>query len=132
MAETGKADRSGWLLALVGVSGILGGALITGAFNYFDHQRDLDGKMIELSISILRAEPTSETIPLREWAIDIMDNRAGFSFNRTQRAVLLKQGLPIAPAPVPGAPPGSMACAKPGTYCGPGYECAPEGNCRRR
>jgi hypothetical protein len=46
------------------------GAIVTGGFNYLSHQGDLDAKMIELSVGILRAEPTPETAPLREWAIE--------------------------------------------------------------
>jgi len=64
-------------------------------FGYFSHQYDLDAKMIELSIGILRAEPTPETTPLREWAIDVIDKRANFKFNAAQRAALLKRQLPF-------------------------------------
>jgi hypothetical protein len=87
------ADRSGWLIACVGVCGVIGGAAITGAFNHLAHKSDLDAKMIELSVGILRAPPTPETTPLREWAIDIIDKRANFSFNQKQRDTLLKKEL---------------------------------------
>jgi hypothetical protein len=89
-----KSDRSAWWLALAGIVGVIAGALVTGAFNYLDHQRDLDAKMIELSVGILRAAPTSETIPLREWAVDVIQTRAKFRFNDAQRTALLKQELP--------------------------------------
>ena len=56
-----------WLVPLVSTVsaavGVVGGALVTGVFGYFSHQYDLDAKMIELSIGILRAEPTPETTP---------------------------------------------------------------------
>jgi hypothetical protein len=89
---------------------------VTGWFNYVSHQGDIDAKMIELSVGILRAEPTPETIPLREWAIDVIDKRAKFSFNAAQRAALLKRELPFkggwsygfsegfGPAPMPAQP----------------------------
>jgi hypothetical protein len=89
------SDRSAWWLALAGAIGIVAGAAVTGAFNYFDHQRDLDAKMIELSVGILRSTPTPETIPLREWAIDVIEKRAQFKFTAAQRAALLKQELPF-------------------------------------
>lgn len=82
-------------LAFVGVVGVILGAGVTGGFNYLAHQGDLDAKMIELSVGILRSEPTTGTAPLREWAIDVIDKRARFSFNATQRAVLLNQQLPF-------------------------------------
>jgi hypothetical protein len=91
MAET-QLDRSQWWLILVGG---IGGALITAGFNYLSHQNDLDAKMIELSIGILRSEPKQETEPLREWAIDVFEKRGSFSFNDRQRATLLKKELPF-------------------------------------
>ena len=94
MVEGRKPDRSAWWLALVGTAGVVAGALVTGVFNYFDHQRDLDAKMIELSVGILRADPTPETKPLREWAIAVMGVRAKFEFDEAQRAALLNQSLP--------------------------------------
>jgi hypothetical protein len=93
--------NSRWLVPLVGIGGaVLGAAgvilaaLITGWFNYRSHQNDIDAKMIELSIGILRAEPTPETTPLRQWAVDVMNKRGGASFSEGQRAILLKQELP--------------------------------------
>ena len=74
--------------------GALAGAAVTGGSNCLARQGDLDAKMIELSVGILRAEPTAETIPLREWAIDVIGKRAGFIFNAQQRTALLKKELP--------------------------------------
>ena len=81
MAELGSG-LSAWTIAIVGLLGGIVGASITGAFNYFSHRDDLDAKMIELSAGILRTEPTPGTGPLREWAIDVIDKRAKFPFNR--------------------------------------------------
>ncbi len=80
---------------MAGAIGIVAGALVTGGFNYLDHKSDIDAKMIELSIGILRAEPTPETTPLRERAIDVIGKRASFNFNEAQRAALLKKELPF-------------------------------------
>lgn len=87
--------KSGLLLALVAAGGVVVGAVVTGAVNYLGHEHDLDAKMIELSVGILRAAPKTETIPLREWAIDVIDKRAQFKFNAAQRATLLQQELPF-------------------------------------
>jgi hypothetical protein len=75
--------------------GVVLGAIVSGGFNYLSHQGDLDAKMIELGVAILRAEPTPETAPLREWAIDVIDKKAKFSFNEEQRSALLKKQLPF-------------------------------------
>jgi hypothetical protein len=88
-------DRSGWPIAIAGVIGAVAGAVATGAFNYLDHKADIDAKMIELGVGILRAEPTDETRPLRQWAIDVIEKRADFKFDEAQRAALLKQELPF-------------------------------------
>ena len=97
MAESRKADHSTWWLALAGIVGAVVGAAITGSLNYMAHKGDLDSKMIELSVGILRAPPTPETIPLREWAIDVIGKRTQFNFNKAQRAALLNQELPFKP-----------------------------------
>jgi hypothetical protein len=95
-------DRSASQFVIVGFLSAVVGALISGAFNYLDHQRDLDAKMIELSIGILRAEPNPDTTPLREWAIDVMEKRARFSFSMDQRTTLLKKPLPFGKGGKPG------------------------------
>jgi len=99
MPKLKEGDRSPWWLAFAGAIGVVAGASITGAFNYFAHQGDLDVQMIELSVGILRGggggEPTTETTPLREWAIDVIGKRGAFGFNPAQRAVLLKRELPF-------------------------------------
>ena len=87
-------NSAGWL-ALAGTIGAIAGAAISGVFNYLNHRGDLDAKMIELSVGILRSAPTPETTPLREWAIDVIDKRARFEFDEAQRAALLKQELPF-------------------------------------
>jgi hypothetical protein len=92
---SGPADRSTWWLALAGAIGVVAGAAITGTFNYLGHKGDVDAKMIELGVGILRTKPTPETMPLREWAIDVIDKRAGFKFNEAQRAALLEKELPF-------------------------------------
>jgi hypothetical protein len=62
---------------------------------YLSHRGDLDVKMIELSVGILRSEPRPETEPLREWAVDTISKHARFEFDTQQRSVLLKKELPF-------------------------------------
>jgi len=95
MAESKKVDRSAWWLAVAGTIGVVAGAGVTGAFNYLGQKNDLDAKMIELSVSVLRANPTPGTGPLRAWAIDVIQKRANFSFNQAQQEALLKEPLPF-------------------------------------
>jgi hypothetical protein len=95
MAESKKGDRSAWWLALVGALGAALGAGITGGFSYLGQKGDLDAKMIELSLGILRAKPTPETEPLREWAIAAIQKHGDFTFDDAQKKALLKQPLPF-------------------------------------
>jgi hypothetical protein len=100
MEHKASSDRSPWWLGLAGIAGALVGAAITGGLDYIGRQGDVNEKMIELSIGILRAQPTPETMPLREWAIDTIKQRGQFSFTDAQQAVLLKKELPfVAAAP---------------------------------
>jgi len=69
-----------------------------GRLNYFDHKGDVDEKMIELRIGILRAKPSPETGPLRDWAITTIEKRGDFNFNAEQKTALRKQELPYANA----------------------------------
>jgi hypothetical protein len=96
MAES-SSGSSGWTVAFFAAIGGIIGSLIIGYFNYAGHQGDLDAKMIELSVGILRTEPTPGTGPLREWAIDVIDKRAKFPFNEAQRSALLTKQLPFEP-----------------------------------
>lgn len=85
-----------WTQVMAGVlSGGLLGSIITGFVNYRVHSGDIDAKMIELSVGILRSEVKQETGPLREWAIDVINKRSGYAFTDTQRTVLMKKELPF-------------------------------------
>ncbi len=95
MPERKLGEHTALWVALAGVVGALTGAVITGGFNYLSHQHDLDAKMIELSIGILRADPTDGDKRLREWAIDVMEKRANFKFNDELREDLINRQVPF-------------------------------------
>jgi len=99
MTGTIKPDRYAWMLALVAAAGAVAGALVTGAFGYFEHSSDLDAKTIELTISILRSKPDPQTMPLRDWAIDTPQKRAHFQFTAEQVATLKNEKLPYESGP---------------------------------
>lgn len=80
---------------LIGLLGCLIGAGLTAWVTLQTNSRDIDAKMIELSVGILRSEVKPETAPLREWAIDILSKRSGYAFSEPQRAALLKKELPF-------------------------------------
>ena len=96
--EAEKGNRSAWWLATVGVAGAIAGAAITGLFSYLGQKQDADAKMVELSLSILRAPPTKGTDPLREWAIVAIEKHSQFAFNDDQKKALRQQALPYVAA----------------------------------
>jgi hypothetical protein len=79
-----RFDRSSLWLAAAGVGGTLLGTVITAWVSMASHQGDINAKMVELGIGTLRSEPSPETTPLREWAIDAMEKHGGFSFDLEQ------------------------------------------------
>ena len=71
----GSGDRSAPSLAVAAVIGGIAGAAISGGFSYLNNKADVDAKPIELGVGILRTEPTKETGPFQESAIDVIQKR---------------------------------------------------------
>jgi hypothetical protein len=82
---------------LIGIGGVVGtllGATVAPLVNYLTNERQMDVKMVEIGLGILRAEPKEDIAAIRGWAIDIIEKSSGRKFTEAQRAVLLKQELP--------------------------------------
>src|SRR5579863_7028410 len=79
-----------WWAPLIGFIGVIAGVWI----NHIDHSGDVDAKMVELTVGVLRTKPEPETMPLRDWAIRTLQQRAHFSFTEKQITVLKNQKLP--------------------------------------
>lgn len=47
--------------------------IILGVFTYNQKDRELDIKMMELSVSILAKEPTHQDSLIRVWAVDVLN-----------------------------------------------------------
>lgn len=94
----------GWIPTIAsGIAGAIVGALATfgtGVLTYWSHQGDVDAKMIEMSVAVLRADPTSATDPLRDWAIEQIEKRANFTFTQAQKQALHKERLPSVAAQI--------------------------------
>lgn len=81
----------GWLgtVIIAAVSGGFGGA----ALSYYSHDRELDIKMVELGLSMLRTEPKEgKKDPSRDWAIKVVERYSGVDFNPEARKNLLETG----------------------------------------
>lgn len=108
----------GTQMATMAAAGLaLLGTVVNGFYTYSNRNRELDIKLVEIGIGILRADPQKETSiePARAWALDLIDANAGrVRFSPEARAALLKQPLDVygygsvdtypdrmAPAPTP-------------------------------
>ncbi len=83
-----------WVSIAAAVGTILG-ATIAPLVNYWTNERQMDVKMVEIGIGILRAPPKEDVAVMRSWAIDLIEKSSGRKFTEAQRAALLKQELPI-------------------------------------
>jgi hypothetical protein len=64
-------SNSGSRDALIGLLGIiLGGAFATIA-NYIVNERQIDVKMIEIAVGLLKEDPNGPLQPARKWAVDV-------------------------------------------------------------
>jgi hypothetical protein len=93
-------DLKGTEIATMFAAGLaLVGSLVSGFYTYANRSRELDIKLVEIGIGILRADPQKETSiePARKWALDLIEANAGVTFSADARAALLKQQLNFQP-----------------------------------
>lgn len=73
--------------------------LVLGFVGYWytetSKERDRDLKMIELSIGILNADVQPENIPVREWAVDVIDEYSEVPIPPGMRTILVKAPLKL-------------------------------------
>ncbi len=84
------------LISIAGAVGAVLGATLSPIVNYLVNERQMDVKMVEIGIGILRAPPKEDIAVIRGWAIDVIERNSGRRFTDAQRAALLKQELPWA------------------------------------
>ncbi len=89
------ATRTAVWVSIAGVVGTVLGTTIAPLVNYWTNERQMDVKMVEIGIGILRAPPKDDIAVMRSWAIDVIEQSSGRKFSPAQRAALLKQELPI-------------------------------------
>ena len=57
-------------------------------------EREMDLKIVQVAVDILRTEPNDNTVILREWAIEIVNNLSGVPLNEQVKQELLNKQLP--------------------------------------
>lgn len=82
------------IIAVVGLVGVLAGAMITGTVSYVSAERAYNAKLVELGLSILSANPSEAKTPgAREWAISIIERNSGQTFSEAAKEQLAKEPL---------------------------------------
>lgn len=71
--------------------GALIGALAAPFLGWATIERQVDAKMLEMGVGILREAPKIDDDPMRSWAIKVVERKSGVSFSDAQKATLLKK-----------------------------------------
>src|SRR5262249_7738960 len=66
--------------------------------NYLTNERQVDVKMLEIGLGILREPPKEDAQTMRAWAIEIIEKSSGRPFSEEQRNLLLHKELAVRPA----------------------------------
>jgi len=64
---------------------------------YRSRHRELDVKMIELAVGLLTQKPEDSTMPLRNWAVDLLDHYSEVKLSPETKAALRQNALPELP-----------------------------------
>lgn len=78
-----------WKEWFIGLAGIVIGAASTvavGGLEYYAKDREMDIRMIEIALDILREKPESEIRAAREWAVDLIDSHSPKALKFSQQA----------------------------------------------
>jgi hypothetical protein len=86
------------LVAVAGVLGTLLGATVSPLVNYLTNERQVDVKMLEIGLGILREPPKEDAQTMRAWAIEIIEKSSGRPFSEEQRNSLLHKELAVRPS----------------------------------
>jgi hypothetical protein len=76
-------------IALVGAAGaIIGGAMVAFV-DYVVREREIDVKMVEIAVGLLREDPKGPLQPARQWAVEVIDDLSGIKLTPAARAALV-------------------------------------------
>jgi hypothetical protein len=71
--------------------GALIGTLAAPFFSWVTTERQVDAKMLEMSVGILREAPKIDDDPIRSWAIKVVEKKSAINFSDAQKAAFLKK-----------------------------------------
>ena len=75
--------------------GAVGGPYLTSRVDYFTRNREMDIKMVEIAVGILRANDKQEpgVAPARAWAADVIDRYSQIPLSAEARKSLIEFGV---------------------------------------
>jgi hypothetical protein len=97
-----KFDVAGRVLGLLLIPGVL--ALLGSTGNQSLKRSDVNLRMVELAIEVLRVEPTTNNAALKDWAIKVIDQHSDVKFSEPAQAELKSEPLPRSGGVVSGVP----------------------------
>ncbi len=80
------------------IPAFLGSGLGVAGIEYFSKDRELDIRMVEIGLGILKADPSEneQISPAREWAIRLVETHSGQKFSENDQKLLLSKPIDIA------------------------------------
>ncbi|MEA2818638.1 MAG: hypothetical protein QOJ86_642 [Bradyrhizobium sp.] len=86
-------------IATIAVAGIAFiGSVVSAFYTYANRNRELDIKLVEIGIGILRADPKgTDLTPARAWAIQVIEDNSKVKFSDDDRRSLLQKPLLFRP-----------------------------------
>lgn len=68
--------NDGMKVALIGAIGAVIGGLIVASFDYVAREREIDVKMVEIAVELLKEDPNGPLQPARKWAVDVIQKHS--------------------------------------------------------
>jgi hypothetical protein len=92
-------------IATIVVAGIaLIGSVVSAFYTYANRNRELDIKLVEIGIGILRVDPKgTDLTAARGWALDVIEHNSKVKFSKADREALLQKPLLYRPTTGPGS-----------------------------
>jgi hypothetical protein len=93
-----RVRKSDWLIPVLTAALTVLGVFVSSSFGWLSKDRELDIRLVEIGISILRAKPDETGVtPARQWAIDVIEKHSGTKFSKADRQALLQKQLDFVP-----------------------------------
>ena len=90
-----KSGALSW--SVVTLAAALSGGLVGSVLTYWNTDRQIDVKMIEIAVGILSQEPTDNIAPARIWAVDLVSHYSEVKLTEEVRTALIENRAIIGP-----------------------------------